>query len=275
MQMKWRYKKTSRRLQNDDLMPRLNVNPLSTEENQRLLLLLNEAKARGIEIPKEVSQSLSKEKQSWPVAPNGYFLRNDGKLYEPSEPQAGFINSTARFSLFYGSRGSGKTASGAQKALRKIMQGKKGAVMNPDFENFKYSTWPEFKAWIPWKMVVPSQRHRASDAWEPHQPFSMVFVNGAVVYCKGLKNPDSARGPNINWLWYDEGGRDESGLGWKIALASVRVGDDSQAWVTETPRPTEHWSYKFFLKEEIPSPKSSDLMLNAELSILFLIEELG
>lgn len=101
-------------------------------------------------------------------------------------------------------------------------------------------------------MVVGIQRHRSRDSWEPHQPFTLSFVNGAKLYCKGLKNPDSARGPNINFLWYDEAGRDESGMGWRIATASVRVGNHPQAWATATPRPTEHWMYKFFIKQEIP-----------------------
>jgi predicted phage terminase large subunit-like protein len=56
----------------------------------------------------------------------------------------------------------------------------------------------------------------------------------------------------VNWFWYDEGGRDDSGLAWQLANASVRIGKDPQAWCTETPRPTEHWSYKFFIEQDIP-----------------------
>lgn len=226
--------------------------PLSLEERQFLILALQEAKARGMELPKSAKTVFQKEKLIWPVASNGYFIKNNGTLYEPSENQAGFIHSTARFGLFYGSRGSGKSGSGAQKALFKIMNGESGAVINPDFENFKYSTWPEFRQWIPWSMIVPQKRHMSSEAWEPHQPFTLVFRNGVRVYCKGLKDPNSARGPNLNWLWYDEAGRDESGLGWKIAIASVRIGKDPQAWATATPKPMEHWMYKFFILKEIP-----------------------
>ena len=53
-------------------------------------------------------------------------------------------------------------------------------------------------------------------------------------------------------MWYDEGGRDETGLSWQVANAGVRIGNSPQAWCTETPRPTEHWSYKFFIKKDIP-----------------------
>lgn len=136
--------------------------------------------------------------------------------------------------------------------LRKLMMGEDGAVMNPDLENFKLSTWPELKSWIPWHMVVPSQRHRQRPEWEVTKPFTMVFMNGAKIYCKGLKDPESARGGNVNWLWYDEAGRDKTGQGWKIAVSQVRVGHNPQAWATFTPKTSEHWTTKFFIKKEIP-----------------------
>jgi len=154
--------------------------------------------------------------------------------------------------MIYGPRGCGKSGAGSQKALMKVMAGESGMIMNPDFENLKISTWPEFKRWIPWNMVVISQRHRASDAWEPSKPFTMVFMNGAKIYIKGGHEAGSSRGPNINWFWYDEGGRDETGLAWQLTNAGVRIGKNPQAWCTETPRPTEHWSYKFFIKQDIP-----------------------
>lgn len=233
-------------------MPRLSIKPLDEDESKELLLLLSEAKARGIELPKEVSQALNKEKLKWPIASNGYFLRNDGRLYNPSPNHEAFIKSNARNVMLFGPRGCGKSGAGSQKSMFKIMQGESGIIMNPDFENLKISTWPEFKRWVPWKMVVPSQRHRASDAWEPHQPFTLVFMNGAKVYVKGGKESGSSRGPNVNWFWYDEGGRDETGATWQITNSGVRVGKDPQAWCTETPRPTEHWSYKFFVQKDIP-----------------------
>ena len=227
--------------------------PLTLREREDLLLLIAEAENRGMKLPKEVTElARDKKKIEWPIAPNGYFLRDDGHFYEPSFAQGGFIKSTARNVLFYGPRGSGKSGAGSQKALNKIKKGLSGVIMNPDFENLKISTWPEFKRWIPWRMVHPSQRHRKLDTWEPSKPFRMVFLNGAVVYIKGGREAGSTRGPNVNWFWYDEGGRDDVGLAWQLANASVRIGEDPQAWCTETPRPTEHWSYKFFIDQEIP-----------------------
>ena len=101
-------------------------------------------------------------------------------------------------------------------------------------------------------MVIPRQRYRGNPEWEPTQPFKLNFLSGAEVWFKGLKEPDSARGPNINWLWYDEGGNDATGLAWQIALPSVRVGDNIQAWVTTTPKGRQHWIYRFFVLQDIP-----------------------
>lgn len=234
-------------------MPLPSHKPLTEEEQKRFFLLLQEAQNRGIALPKEVKKSLQdKKKAQWPIDESGYFLRDDGKNYNPSENHKGFIESSARYVLLYGPRGCGKSGAGAQKAMLKIMQGEDGIIANPDFENLKISTWPEFKRWIPWDMVIPSQRHRQSNAWQPSQPFMMAFINGVKVYIKGGKDSSSSRGPNVNWFWYDEGGRDETGLSWQITNAGVRIGKSPQAWCTETPRPMEHWSYKFFIDKDIP-----------------------
>lgn len=221
----------------------------SPQQLRQLKILADELKRRGIDIPSEIKRT----KLRWPLDSRGFFTKNDSRFYEPSINQSGFVFSNARFSAFIGSRGSGKSAAGAQKALIKISKGEDGVVGNPDFENFKTSTWPEFRQWIPWEMVVISQRYRQEESWSPHQPFTMVFVNGAKVICKGIKDPDSARGPNVNWFWFDEAQRDRTGESWKIAVASVRVGKDPQSWATATPAGKAHWLYTFFVEENIPA----------------------
>lgn len=224
---------------------------LTIDDQKTLFMLLNEAKARGIGLEKYRKTNISTKNQ-WNIDDRGYFIRDDGNKYNPNDKQSGFISSKSPFSRFKGGRGSGKTAAGAQKALKKIMQGESGTIINPDFENFKISTWPEFKAWIPWHMVVPQQRYRQVISWEATRPFMMAFINGAKVYCKGLKNPDSARGANVNWLWYDEAQRDVLGLGWKLAVASVRIGKNTQRWATYTAKNESHWTYQFFDLQKIP-----------------------
>jgi len=233
-------------------MPLATIKPLSAEEKKMLVLVAGELQARGIKIPEIPKEAMAQRALEWPIDERGYFLSRRGRRYNPKPEQEAFVKSEAKFAMFYGGRGSGKSCSGAQKAIKKIRQGQNGAVINPDFENFCLSTWPEFKEWIPWEMVVPSQRNRESEAWQPTKPFVMVFLNGARVYCKGLKDPDSARGPNLNWVWYDESGRDETGMAWKLIIPSIRIGNNPQAWCTQTAKPPSHWSYKFFIEKEIP-----------------------
>ena len=228
--------------------------PLSPEEKRRAILLIAEMKSRGIPIPDglEVPDD-STVGLDWNLDGNGYFVKNDGKKFSPRQVLIDFINDESRFILLKSGRGGGKTTGGAQKALKKIREGKSGAVMNPDFENFRTSTWPELREWIPWKMVVPKHRYRASQSWEPIRPFTIVFLNGARIYCKGLKDPESARGANLNWFWYDEGRRDPTGLGWKNAIAFLRVGEMPQAWCTTTMASLDHWTNTFFLGKDLPN----------------------
>lgn len=181
----------------------------------------------------------------------GWTPRSDGHIYQPSGQQLKFHNSTARFRALVGGRGSGKTTAGAQEALQRIRLGQDGAVLNPDFENFKFSTWPEFTKWIPWEFVVERDRHRGEADWQPHAPFALHFVTGSTVWCKGIKEPDSARGPNISFLWYDEGARDKTGQAWALAIAGVRVGENPVAWVTTTPRGLHHWLGDTFVRGQI------------------------
>lgn len=229
-----------------------------SRDKQRVALkaILAEMMARGLEVPPEYLEQLKgfNFKQPFPKDENGFYLRRDGSHFRVNNPnQMNFIQDKSRFAAYIAGRGSGKSSSGSQKAIAKIEQGLPGAVLNPDFENFKISTWPEFREWIPWDRVIPAHRRMGESSWFPNQPFTLSFTNGAWVICKGLKDPDSARGPNINWLWFDEAGRgnDIEGMSWKIAVASVRIGKDPQAWATGTPNGKEHWLYKFFIQQDV------------------------
>ena len=209
--------------------------------------MLGELKRRGLELP-EINRTIVFPKDS-----NGYFVKQDGTQFSTAnEESVRFIESDSVLSALISGRGGSKTASASQKALKKIEQGQSGAVYNPRFEDLKKSTWVEFREWCPWDMVVPRHRYMGNKEWSPSQPFKLNFLSGAEVWFSGLKDPDSARGANVNWLWYDEAGTDPDGLAWQIALASVRVGENIQAWISTTPKGRQHWIYKFFVQKDIP-----------------------
>src|SRR5512139_875124 len=226
-----------------------NPKTITSDEKRKLVAILAEMKARGISVPSAKSIPLTENKNDWNQDENGWFIKRDGKHFQARQELIDFINCNARFVLLRSGRGGGKSTAGIQKGLLRVKNGQSGAVFAPDFEQFKTSTWVELREWIPWNQVVPKQRYRQNESWEPTRPFTMVFKNGARIYCKGLKDPESARGPNINWFMYDEGRRDVSGLGWKNAVAAVRVGKDPQAWCTTTPAGNLHWTTTFFSGE--------------------------
>jgi phage terminase large subunit-like protein len=225
---------------------------LTNEEKRELLIILAERKSRGLVNPKvDHLGSVLDENAKWNIDENGYFIRMDGRHYNPAGDQEPFIKSQAVYVGLQGGRGSGKTGAGAQKALRKIREGKSGLVVNPDMENFKTSTWPELKQWIPWDMVIPRHRYRKSDSWDVTRPFAIVFQNGAVMNCRGLRDPESGRGHNVNWLWYDEARRDKTGIAWKNATSGVRIGEMTQRWLTTTPAGRDSWIAALFDRKEV------------------------
>lgn len=242
---------------------------ITTEEKKLLLAILAERKARGRPLPEGFAIPQTKSDNKWNQDEDGYFIKRDGTRYRSRPELEEFVKSDARFILLRSGRGGGKSVAGFQKGLLKIKQGLSGAVLAPDFEQFRTSTWEGLRDWIPWNMVVPRQRYRQMESWEAIRPFTMVFMNGARIYCKGLKDPESARGSNINWLMYDEGRRDPLGLGWKNAVAAVRVGNKPQAWCTTTPANSQHWTSTFFsgkitpelakILEEIGADKTQEL----------------
>jgi predicted phage terminase large subunit-like protein len=252
----------------------LRLKPNSTSEDKReLIAILTEMKARGLAIPKvDPIGGVLDDDAKWNIDENGYFLRVDGRHYNPAPGHESFLASTAVFVALESGRGAGKTAAGAQKALRKIREGRPGIVVNPDMENFKTSTWPELKQWIPWEMVIPRHRYRRSDSWDVTRPFAIVFKNGAVMNCRGLRDPESGRGHNVNWLWYDEARRDRTGVAWRNAVAGVRIGTETQRWLTTTPAGRDSWIASFFDRKEISQEVYDLIADNPELKNRPLIE---
>jgi len=250
---------------------------ITTEEKKLLVAILAERKARGLPIPENAIIPQSKSNSNWNMDESGYFIKRDGTHFKPRPELIEFIESDARYLLLRSGRGGSKSATGVQKVLGKVKKGYSGAVLAPDFEQFRTSTWESLRDWIPWNMVIPKQRYREMESWEAIRPFTMVFVNGAKIYCKGLKDPESARGNNINFLMYDEGRRDPTGLGWKNAIAAVRVGEKPQAWCTTTPANSQHWTSTFFngvitdelrkILEEVGVDKTQELFKIVQTSI--------
>lgn len=160
--------------------------------------------------------------------------------FEYSEKQGDFLFSDARFVFFVGGIGSGKTAVGAVKAVTKILEGKSGLIISPDYPHFIRSTWPEFSKWCPWSAVT---YHNKTEK-------RMEFDTGAVVWYGGIDDPDSFRGPNVNWFFFDEGARKRDRKAFDVLAGRIRIGDKPQGWVTTTPAGRRHWLYDVAVKQD-------------------------
>ena len=78
-----------------------------------------------------------------------------------------------------------------------------------------------------------------------------MFRNGSKVYYSGIDDPDSWRGPNLAWAWFDESGRKKTIDAWLVLLGCMRVGK-AKLWTTSTPRGLTHWLADTFIKNPVP-----------------------
>ena len=150
--------------------------------------------------------------------------------------------------LLKGGEGGGKSVAGIVKTLDRLKRGMSGVMVSPDLPHFKKSLWPEFRRWCPWEFVVPKQRYRGSFIWEPHEPFSLAFVNGTTLYCGGIDRPIAWEGPNVNFAHFDEARRQKGPDALKVLDGRVRIpdpnGESPQLWITTTPR--KNWLFEYF-----------------------------
>ena len=174
-------------------------------------------------------------------------MPNYFKVRKNLEP---FFNSYARFLLLAGGVGSGKTASGSVLAVKKIGEGKDGIIVSPDFPQLSRATWPEFIKWAPMSRCINAHLDHPFT-----QKKQLKFnVNGKIVtvYYGGIEDEEGWAGPNVNWAWFDEGGRKRTKRAFEVLSARIRVGDNPQLFVTTTPAGTSHWLYDIFVKQDFP-----------------------
>lgn len=159
-------------------------------------------------------------------------------------------DSTRRVAVL-GGEGSGKSTFGVIKVLERLRRGAIGVAGSPDLPHFKKSLWPEFRDWCPWPFVVPEQRYRSADRWEPSEAFELNFINGASVRMGGFEDPGSWEGPNLNFFHFDECRRHRTPAMLKVIEGRIRKdidfnGERMRPQVIYTSTPRKHWMYDYF-----------------------------
>lgn len=185
-----------------------------------------------------------------PSWPKEYKNRDTGKIYKPhNEGEERFVYSdTPTYPAILGGEGSGKSVASIIKTLERVRRGMEGVLAAPNLPHLKRSLWPEFQRWCPWDQVIEKHKQRGDPAWEPYQPFWIVFNNGARLQCGGLDDPIRWRGPNINFVYIDEAAVKKDAGALKVLSGRVRIpgpnGEPPQFWIATTPE--MNWLYDYY-----------------------------
>lgn len=167
------------------------------------------------------------------------------KVFKATVDETKFLKSQARFLGAIGGIGSGKTATGAVKAIDKIAHGENGIIVAPDFPQLTKATFPEFLKWAPMSRCTNAHLHH------PHTQIKELHFNihdkDVVVYYGGIENEKGWTGPSVNWVWFDEGGRKRDRVAFDILAGRIRIGENPQLWVTTSPHGISHWLFDVFV----------------------------
>lgn len=139
--------------------------------------------------------------------------------------QEAFWRSTARYKAFVGGIGSGKSFAGAVEVLRQPARSR-GLVLAPTYGVLRDATMQTFFDKIPSALI---KRHHKTDKITD-------MADGKRIYWRSADDPNALRGPNLSWLWVDEGAYVERDA-WKVGLGRLRVDTygPTRAWLTSTP----------------------------------------
>lgn len=150
-----------------------------------------------------------------------------------TDPQRRFLTSDARFRLFVGGVGSGKTRGGCLEVLRQPA-GSVGMVLAPTYPMLRDATLRTF--------MDLAQRGGIVKTWHKAE-MTAELIDGKVVMFRSADNPDRLRGPNLGWFYPDEAALMDQDV-WLIMIGRLRE-SPGRAWVTTTPRGF-NWLYDTF-----------------------------
>lgn len=155
------------------------------------------------------------------------FLLNDC-----TDEQSQFWADDAKFRLFCGGIGSGKTFAGAIEIARQPA-GSTGMVVAPDYRMLKTTSQRTFQALFGGTGLIKS--HNKSDQ-------ETVLAGGRTIFWRSADDPDKLRGPNLGWIWIDEAAMCDAET-WPICVGRLRE-SPARIWMTTTPRGKRNWLFE-------------------------------
>lgn len=166
--------------------------------------------------------------------------------YQAYGQQFDFITTDKNFAAISGGIGSGKSMSGAMRAVmascgqigtQAIPTPNLGVVTAPTYPMLQDATLRTFRD-IAGDLVIDYNKneHRAT------------LVNGSEILFRSADNPDRLRGPNVSWWWGDEAAYYSDKV-MPVMLGRLRQhGRLGYAWVTTTPK-GRNWVWKTFVRD--------------------------
>lgn len=138
-----------------------------------------------------------------------------------------FVTTRARFSLYIGGIGAGKSFAGAVRAIEWAMthRGSLGLIGAPTYAMLRDATQRTFFELLPRALIASFSQRRQH----------LTLVNGSEVLFRSLDEPDRARGMNLAWYWLDEAPLCGY-YAWQVLKGRLRQrGFETAAWATGTP----------------------------------------
>lgn len=157
--------------------------------------------------------------------------------------QRAFWNSRAKYRAFVGGIGSGKTRAGCVEILRQPARSV-GMVIAPSYPMLRDATFATFAQLAKRGKVLAGFNVSANIA---------TLIDGKQVTFRSADNPDSLRGPNLDWFYMDEAAMCHEEA-WLIMIGRLRGGgnvgkDNLRGWLTTTPR-GRNWVWSKFAQSQ-------------------------
>ena len=148
--------------------------------------------------------------------------------------QDDFMFSPKKYMAFVAGLGAGKTYVGCLKSILKCNSELPGMIVAPTYPMLRDSTIETLTEILDEGRIY----------YDLKRTESVIYIRGTKVLLRSADNPNSLRGPNINWVYLDEAALMRE-LVWKIILGRLRVGRPS-AWITTTPAGF-NWIWKYWV----------------------------
>lgn len=152
------------------------------------------------------------------------------------------LQSDAKYRLFLGGVGSGKTAVGWMAAVHHAWSNPHslGLIVATTFTALRDVIWREMDRWVPEGMIDDFNETKKE----------MTLINGSVILFRSADNPrniERLRGTSLSWWWCDEITLMPK-LVWDVLTGRLRQPDQPhRAWMTGTPK--MNWVFNTFVDD--------------------------